>query len=94
MGKSDDSEMQDAATRLLGEWLTVDAGPVLLELAKDGQLKMTVINEAVGKLDSNWLVCFEISLKSAASTFAFERNKATNQRKLTALHSSAANRAP
>jgi len=27
-------ELQDAASRLLGEWMTVDAAPVLLELAK------------------------------------------------------------
>lgn len=27
-------ELQDAASRLLGEWMTVDAGPVLLDLAK------------------------------------------------------------
>jgi hypothetical protein len=30
---SADAQMQDAATRLLGSWMTVDAGPVLLELA-------------------------------------------------------------
>ena len=30
---SDDAAMQDSATRLLGAWMTVDAGPVLLELA-------------------------------------------------------------
>lgn len=28
------AEIQDAATRLLGEWMSVDAAPVLLELAK------------------------------------------------------------
>lgn len=33
--KSDDTELQDAATRVLGEWMSIDAGPVLLELAKD-----------------------------------------------------------
>ena len=30
---SEDASLQDAATRLLGSWMTVDAGPVLLELA-------------------------------------------------------------
>ncbi|MCA9099756.1 MAG: hypothetical protein KDA63_01310, partial [Planctomycetales bacterium] len=30
---SNDDDMQDAATRLLGSWMSVDAGPVLLELA-------------------------------------------------------------
>jgi HEAT repeat protein len=29
-------EVQDAATRVLGEWITADAAPVLLELAKSG----------------------------------------------------------
>lgn len=32
--KSGDSQLQDTGTRLLGEWMTVDAAPVLLELAK------------------------------------------------------------
>ena len=27
-------ELQDAGSRLLGEWMTVDAAPVLLDLAK------------------------------------------------------------
>ena len=34
--KSDDSELQDASSRLLGEWMTIDAAPVLLDLAKTG----------------------------------------------------------
>ncbi|MFN8708492.1 MAG: HEAT repeat domain-containing protein [Planctomyces sp.] len=32
--KSKDSQLQDAASRLLGEWMTEDAAPVLLELAR------------------------------------------------------------
>lgn len=32
--KSQDAQLQDTATRLLGNWMSVDAGPVLLELAK------------------------------------------------------------
>jgi hypothetical protein len=31
---SGDAALQDAGTRLLGGWMTVDAGPVLLDLAK------------------------------------------------------------
>lgn len=34
--KSDDAELQDASSRLLGEWMTIDAAPVLLDLAKAG----------------------------------------------------------
>ncbi len=34
--KSDDSQLRDVSSRLLGEWLTVDASPVLLELVKNG----------------------------------------------------------
>ena len=40
--KSGDEPLQDAGTRLLGDWLTPDAGPVLLELAKtlpDGKFR-------------------------------------------------------
>ena len=32
--KSGEPQLQDTGTRLLGEWMTVDAAPVLLELAK------------------------------------------------------------
>lgn len=32
--RSSDSEIQDVSSRLLGEWMTADAAPVLLELAK------------------------------------------------------------
>jgi len=32
--RSDDPSLQDASTRLLGNWLTPDAGPALLDLAK------------------------------------------------------------
>jgi HEAT repeat protein/RNase P/RNase MRP subunit POP5 len=32
--KSDDPELQDASTRLLGEWMTADAAPVLIDLAE------------------------------------------------------------
>lgn len=33
-GKSSDAALQDASSQLLGKWMTPDAGPVLLELAK------------------------------------------------------------
>jgi HEAT repeat protein len=32
--KSGDESMQDASSRLLGQWMTIDAAPVLLDLAK------------------------------------------------------------
>ena len=32
--KSSDPTLQDVSTRLLGEWMTIDAAPVLLDLAK------------------------------------------------------------
>jgi hypothetical protein len=31
-----DPQLQDVSTRLLGEWMTIDAAPVLLDLAKGG----------------------------------------------------------
>jgi HEAT repeat protein len=33
--KGDDPQLQDTGSRLLGEWMTVDAGPALLDLAKE-----------------------------------------------------------
>ena len=35
MGKSSDAKMQDLATQYLGKWMSVEAAPVLLELAKE-----------------------------------------------------------
>jgi HEAT repeat protein len=35
--KSNDPQLQDTSTRLLGEWMTIDAAPVLLDLAKNGR---------------------------------------------------------
>jgi HEAT repeat protein len=32
--KSDDAKLQDVSTRLLGEWMTIDVAPVLLDLAE------------------------------------------------------------
>jgi HEAT repeat protein len=34
--KSSDPTLQDVSSRLLGEWMTIDAAPVLLDLAKTG----------------------------------------------------------
>ena len=39
---SDSEPLQDAATRVLGEWMSPDAAPVLLELAKSGNAKFKV----------------------------------------------------
>jgi HEAT repeat protein len=35
--KSSDAELQDVSTRLLGSWMTIDAAPVLLDLAKTSE---------------------------------------------------------
>ncbi len=40
--KSGDAQMQDTATQMLGKWSTVDAGPVLLELAKDSDYRFQI----------------------------------------------------
>jgi HEAT repeat protein len=39
---SDDAQLQDTATRLLGSWMSVDAGPVLIELATESDGPYTV----------------------------------------------------
>jgi len=38
-GKDANPELQDTATRLLGGWMSVDAGPVLLDLAKNAPVE-------------------------------------------------------
>lgn len=40
--RSDDDAMQDAASRVLGAWMTADAAPVLLEMAKSGSAKYQI----------------------------------------------------
>ncbi len=37
--KGSDAKLQDAATKALGKWMTVDAGPVLLDLASEKSCK-------------------------------------------------------
>lgn len=37
-----DAQLEDAATRLLGDWMSVDAGPVLLQLAKSSDSRYKV----------------------------------------------------
>ncbi len=39
-GKDASPELQDAATRVLGQWMDVEAGPVLLDLAKNAPIEM------------------------------------------------------
>ena len=45
VANSDDADLQDTSTRLLGSWMTLDAGPVLLELAtdEDGSYKVRAL---------------------------------------------------
>ena len=38
-GKDASPELQDAATRVLGQWMNVDAGPVLLDLAENAPVE-------------------------------------------------------
>lgn len=40
--RSSDANLQDVASKLLGEWMTADAAPVLLDLAKTGPAKFQV----------------------------------------------------
>lgn len=40
--KSNSDELQDAGSRLLGEWMSVDAAPVLLDLAKSSSTKYQI----------------------------------------------------
>ncbi len=42
LGKEGDDAVQDAVTRVLGEWMSADAGPVLLDLAKTGNPKYRI----------------------------------------------------
>lgn len=49
--KSDSPEMQDAGSRLLGKWSTLDAAPVLLDLAKtapDDKYKVRALRGYIG----------------------------------------------
>lgn len=42
LGEEGDDAVQDAVTRVLGEWMSADAGPVLLDLAKTGNPKYRI----------------------------------------------------
>ena len=46
--KSSDASLKDAGSRLLGDWMTIDAAPILLELAKSGPLDKYQVRELRG----------------------------------------------
>jgi hypothetical protein len=48
--KSGNDQLQDAATRVLGEWMTADAAPVLLEITKDPASKKYQVRALRGYL--------------------------------------------
>jgi len=48
--KSGDEQMQDVGTRVLGEWMTADAAPVLLEITKDPSNKKYQVRALRGYL--------------------------------------------
>jgi hypothetical protein len=46
--KSNDAQLKDVSSRLLGDWMTIDAAPVLLELSKTGPLDKYQVRELRG----------------------------------------------
>jgi len=78
--KSSDPALQDAGSRLLGEWTTVDAAPVLLAVAKGGGRYQTRALRGYIGIAQKFLMSEE--QRAQMCTSAFELAKQPAERKL------------
>ncbi len=78
--KSSDAALQDAGSRLLGEWTTVDAAPVLLSVAKGGGKFQTRALRGYIGIAQKFIMSDE--QRAQMCTSAFELAKQPAERKL------------
>lgn len=81
--KSDDPRLQDVGSRLLGAWMSVDAGPVLLDLAKTASSEKYQVRAARGyiRLARQFVMPDEDRVAMCKNALAIAPNVA--ERKLT-----------
>ncbi len=81
-GKSTDPQLKDISSRLLGDWMTIDAAPVLLDLAKSGPADKFQIRSVRGYIRIARQFTMDEKERMAMCQQAFEIAKQPADRKL------------
>ena len=80
--KSDDVNLQDAGSRILGKWSTLDAGPVLLDLAKTAPSAQFKIRSLRGYIGLARKFAMPEPERVAMCQKAFDESRQTAEQKL------------
>ncbi len=81
-GKSTDPALKDTSTRLLGDWMTIDAAPVLLELSTTGPADKYQVRSIRGYIRIARQFTMSDADRVAMCQKAFEISKAPAEKKL------------
>ncbi len=81
-GKSSDPQLKDASSKLLGDWMTIDAAPVLLELATTGPADKYQVRSIRGYIRIARQFVMSDAERIAMCQKAFEISKAPAEKKL------------
>lgn len=81
-GKSSDPLLKDASSKLLGDWLTIDAAPVLLDLATTGPADKYQVRSIRGYIRIARQFVMSDAERIAMCQKAFEISKAPAEKKL------------
>ncbi len=80
--KTDDAQLKDVSSKLLGEWMTIDAAPVLLNLAKTGPADKYQVRALKGYIRIARQFVKNESEKAAMFSNAFESARQPAEQKL------------
>jgi HEAT repeat protein len=80
--KTDDAQLKDVSSKLLGEWMTIDAAPVLLNLAKTGPADKYQIRALKGYIRIARQFVKNESEKAAMFSNAFDSARQPAEQKL------------
>ena len=81
-GKSSDPQIKDVSSKLLGDWMTIDAAPVLLELATTGPADKFQVRSIRGYIRIARQFTMSDAERIAMCQKAFEISKAPAEKKL------------
>jgi HEAT repeat protein len=80
--KSNDSQLQDVSSRLLGVWMTIDAAPVLLDLAKTAPSEKYKVRALRGYIRITRQFIIPIQKRAEMCQKAFEASQRTAEKNL------------
>jgi HEAT repeat protein len=80
--KTDDAQLKDVSSKLLGEWMTIDAAPILLNLAKTGPADKYQVRALKGYIRIARQFVKNESEKAAMFSNAFDAARQSAEQKL------------